>query len=117
MGLLSAGVLMTTETPTLAIVLGFVATIITSIVGAFVATRLRKSEKEQSAELVLEKALRERIVLRDEALAEAKEDLAHAIVEKEAAEARAEKAEKQRDRLYLAIVEQRAEEKVRHDDA
>lgn len=106
-----------TDAPTLAIVLGFVASVLTTIGGGFVALNLNRNEKKQSAETALEKTLRERIVLRDEELIDVRQDLQMCRAEKDAAIKRAEKAEQQRDRLYLAIAEQRAEERMHNGDS
>lgn len=110
-------VALASDTPTLAIVLGFMASVLATIGGAFVGMSVLRNEKKQTAETALEKTLRERIVLRDEELADVREDLQMALAEKDAAIKRAEKAEQQRDRLFLAIAEQRAEERTHNGDS
>lgn len=101
---------MATDTPALAYLLAFAGTVVTSVTGAVVAISLNRKEKTQSAENSLEKALRERITLRDEELQDVREELEHVKAERD-------KAVAQRDRLYMAIVEQRAEEKVHNGDS
>lgn len=101
---------MATDTPALAYLLAFAGTVVTSITGAVVAIALNRKEKTQSAENSLEKALRERITLRDEELLEVRAQLRESNEERD-------KAIAQRDRLYLAIIEQRAEEKAHNGDS
>lgn len=108
---------MATDTPTLAIVLGFIGTVITGILGAIVTISMNRNEKRQTAENALEKAYEQRLALRNEKLAELEQDLKEVREERDAIAAERDKAVQQRDRLYLAIVEQRAEEKVRNDDS
>jgi hypothetical protein len=102
-------VALATDTPTLAIILGFAGTIVTAILGAFTAISLSKKERTKTAETTLEMVLRERIVLREEEIQELREDLKQCVEERD-------KAIAQRDRLYMAIVEQRAEERVKNGD-
>lgn len=69
----SVGVLM--DTATTIAVFGFLGSTITAMVGGFVAIYTNRTEKKQTAEVSVEKTLRERIVLRDEKIAELQEDL------------------------------------------
>lgn len=57
-------------------VFAFLGTVITAIVGALVAIWTNRAEKRQTAEMTIEKVLRERIILRDETIADLREDLA-----------------------------------------
>lgn len=63
------------DTATLIAVLGFLGTLVASIIGAIVAISTNRTEKAQTAEQTVEKTLRERILLRDEQIEDLKDDV------------------------------------------
>lgn len=93
---------------TLVVVLGFFGTMVTGAASVAVAIIVNRREKTQSAETALEQTLRERLVLKDEQLADCRQDLAAEKLKRADAEARA-------DRLQQAQDQARAEENERTD--
>lgn len=63
------------DTATTVAVFGFLGTLIASVVGGFVAIYTNRTEKQQTAEVSVEKTLRERILLRDEQIADLRAEL------------------------------------------
>lgn len=64
------------DTATTVALFGFAGVVISTMVGAFVALLTNRTEKKQTAETTMERTLRERLVLKDEQLADAANDLA-----------------------------------------
>lgn len=63
------------DTAVVVAIVGLIGTLVTVVIGAFVAVNLNRTEKHKVAEDTLEATLRERITLRDEKIMELNEDL------------------------------------------
>lgn len=63
--------------------LGFLGTLVTASIGGVIAVLLHRKETQATAENTLEKTLRERIALRDEQLADLRQDLTEAIADRD----------------------------------
>lgn len=81
---------------------GGIVTVIAALIGAWQTLKTRTSEKEITAENTLEATLRERIVLRDEQLQDARNDIEE--LESDLETERRKNAQLQA-RLALALVE------------
>lgn len=87
-------------------VVGLFGTITTGGATVIVSQLNSKKERANAAESAVEKTLRERLLLRDEQIAELKEDL-------ERADKRADRLQAQVERFAQGVQEQRAEEAAR----
>lgn len=109
------------DTATLAVLLTFAGTVITTTAGVIVAIVVNSREKTDSATASIEKAReaaaedakrlnQDRLTFKDEQIRDLRHDMANLRLKLADAEARADREKDRADHLQMVIEEQRAEE-------
>lgn len=78
------------DTATTVAVFGFLGIFVSTVIGAIVSLITNRREKEQTAETTMERTLRERLILRDEQLADKDADIARITADRDYWKAKAQ---------------------------